>query len=92
MEMAFASWEDNWPPGTDDGAREMLASRLLPDGSGEDGCRHTLRVGAFAIEAGAQLGRGSGALASTGHIECSAVAAKMTCRWPPRLVSASSLR
>jgi hypothetical protein len=41
---------DDWPPGTNDGARQMFASRVLTDGTGKNGGHRTLSVGAFRIK------------------------------------------
>ena len=66
------------PSWCDDSARQVLARRVFPDGSGEDVGRHTISVHAFSIPARFRLDCRSGPLAPTRHRERSPVAAQVT--------------
>jgi hypothetical protein len=56
----------------------VFASRVFPDGSGEDVGRYTISGLAFSIPAESRLDCGSGSLAPTGHRERSPFAAQVT--------------
>jgi hypothetical protein len=65
-------------PKSTDSARQVLASRVLPDGDRKDVGRYTISGLAFSIPAGSRLDCRSGSLAPAGHCERSPLAAQVT--------------